>query len=354
MDNKTIVPFVDFPASYKKIKLEIDAAIQRCLNNGDFILRKDVEEFEENLAKYVGVKYAVGVNSGTDALFLSLKALEIGQGDEVITSGYTFWATVEAIINCGAKPVLADIQRDSLLIDPEDIKKKITDRTKAIIPVHIGGNVCDMNTIMDIALEKDLFVIEDAAQGLGAIKNPTTNAQCFSFYPAKVLGCYGDGGAITTNVKKIAEKVRLLRDHGRKTKHETVCVGYNSRLDNIQAAILNVKLARIEEIIARRIEIADIYDNGLSCLNGIGQIVLPKSKTYQEYNLVVPWKRDDLYKFLKEKGVETIVGDYTFPEKQPVKAKIANGNILRLPIWPTLTDKQIEYVITAIKNFYGN
>ena len=342
------VPFVDFKQSFQDIKSEVMPEIERVLANGDLILRQDVEDFENNLAKYVGTKYAVGVANGTDALFLSLKALGISVGDEVITSGYTFWATVEAIINCGATPVLADIG-DDLLIDPEDVASKITSKTKAILPVHIGGAVCDMDKIMEIAKRHNLFVIEDTAQALGANPKPCGDIQTYSLYPAKVLGCFGDGGAITTNDKDLADKIKLLRDHGRKTKHETVCVGYNSRLDNLQAAVLNVKLKHLPEIIKRRQEIASIYDKELKDIKGI---YLPKSTTYQEYNLYVPEVRGELEHFLEEKGIEIILGDYTFPMEVPNKVLMANRSVIRLPIWPTLTNQQIDYVAKQIREFF--
>lgn len=346
------VPFVDFPKSYQEIKDEVLPEIDRVLAAGDLILRKDVEDFENNLAKYVGARYAVGLNSGTDALFLSLKALGIGPGDEVITSGYTFWATVEAIINCGATPILADIG-DDLLIDPEDIERKITEKTKAIIPVNIGGATCDMGKIWEIMKDRKIYIIEDSAQALGAKCNPNSDIQTHSFYPAKVLGCFGDGGAITTDNQKLAEKIRLLRDHGRKSKHETICVGFNSRLDNLQAAVLNVKIKHLDEIIERRQEIAEIYDKELKELEWKGKIKLPKSQTWQEFNLIVPWERDGLADYLKEKGIETIIGDYTFPMEVSPKTYFANKSVLRLPIWPTLKNEEIEYVCSTIKGFFN-
>lgn len=347
MITKYKVPFVDFGESYQEIRKKVLKEIDRVLSAGDLILRNDVEKFEQNLADYVGTKYAVGVNSGTDALFLSLKALGIGPGDEVITSGYTFWATVEAIINCGATPVLADIGND-LLIDFIDIEKHITERTKAIIPVYIGGTMCNMYKILDIALRFNLQVIEDAAQALGAElfekkAGRISTIGCFSFYPAKVLGCYGDGGAITTDSKKLADKIRLLRNHGGKPHPQFV--GYNSRLDNLQAAILNIKLKQLPELIERRNRIAKIYDTTLPFS------YRPVSQTYQEYNFRVD-KRDELHKFLTENGIETIKGDYTFPIEVPENCKKANKEIIRLPVWPTLTDEQIKYVCKKIKEFY--
>lgn len=335
--------FVDFKKAYQEVRDEVLPEIDRVLSNGDLILRDDVRKFEKTLAEVVGSKYAVGLNSGTDALVLALEALGIGKGDEVITSGYTFWATVEAIIRVGAKPVLCDIGHD-LLIDVDDLERKITNKTKCIIPVHIGGKVCDMKRIMEIADDEGLFVVEDSAQSLGAIKKPKGHIQTYSFYPAKVLGCYGDGGAITTNNKNIAEKIRILRDHGRKTKHLTVCVGYNSRLDNLQAAILNVKIKYLSDYIKRRNEIAEIYKKNL-------EIDCPESETYQEFNIQVQ-KRDGLYNYLKKNGVETLKGDYTFPMKQPKTVLLANKQVLRLPIFPTLTNEEIIGICKLINKYF--
>lgn len=348
------IPFVEYGKSYLRIKDKVLPEIDRILSAGDLILRNDVEKFEENLAKYVGTKFAVALNSGTDALFLSLKALGIKAGDEVITSGYTFWATAEAIINCGALPVLADIG-DDLLIDCDDVEKKITEKTKAIIPVHIGGAVCNMDKIIELAKVHNLFIVEDTAQCLGGFAESGLkagaigNVGCFSFYPAKVLGCYGDAGAITTDDGKLADKIKLLRNHGGKPHPQLT--GFNSRMDNLQAVVLNIRLQELEDLIKRRNEIAEIYNQELSGLQD-GRVYLPKSQTYQEYNLVVRDKRNRLYDFLKENEIETIKGDYTFPIAQPNKTIIANDSVLRLPIWPTLEDEQIKYVCQKINEFY--
>jgi len=347
------VKFVDYSKQYLKIKKEIDFAIQSCLKRGDLILRKDVERFEKNIASFVGSKYAIGVNSGTDALTLALKAIGIQKDDEVITTGYTFWATVEAIYHASGVPILADI-KDDLTIDPKSVISKITEKTKAIIPVYIGGLFYD-SEIEKIAKKYNLKIIEDAAQGLGCIQTGTIGvASCFSFYPAKVLGGCGDGGAVVTNSKNIDKKIRLLRHHG--GKPHPVMIGYNSRLDNIQAAVLNVKLKYLDSWIQRRREIALIYNQELYDLYE-NSLQIPFSETYQEFNLrVLNGKRDKLYQFLKKKGVETICGDYTFPHQEQRKLKEtvrANKEILRLPIWPDLTDKEIYYVCRCIRKFYG-
>ena len=349
-----IVPFVDFKLQYRKLKPEIDEAITRVVSNGDFILRQDVEEFEKRLADYVGTKYAVGVNSGTDALTLALRAAGIKAGDEVITSAYTFWATVEAIWNVRATPILADIKED-LLIDPILIEEKITLNTKAIIPVHIGGNICDMDKIMRLAVKYNLAVIEDTAQGLGGewggIKaGAIGDIGCFSFYPAKVLGAYGDAGAIATNSFRFSQAVRALRDHGRLDKYGIFMAGYNSRLDNLQAAVLNAKFDYLPEWIKRRQEIGKMYDEGLKDMDGI---VLPQSFTYQEFNLrVLGGKRDGLYHYLKDREIECLVGSYKFPCVQPPVAMMMNEQILRLPVWPDLSNAQIKFAIKIIREFY--
>ena len=262
------VPFVNYPLQYRNLKKEIDEAIQNTLERGDLILRGDVESFEKKLADFVGTKYAVALNSGTDALFLSLKAASIGKGDEVITVSHSFIASITAIVQSGATPILVEVRED-FLMDMDKVEEAITPKTKAIIPVHLNGRTCDMEKLMAISEKHNLIVIEDAAQALGAEFNGKKAGSfgqtgCFSFYPAKILGCPGDGGAITTNSLEIAEKIRLLRDHGQKTKTEIVCYGWNSRLDNLQAAILNVKFKYLPEWIKRRREIAKIYDKGLS------------------------------------------------------------------------------------------
>ena len=228
------VPFVDYPKQYHSIEKEIDAAIKEVLSKGDFILREQLRRFEDNLASFLGMDYAVGLNSGTDALYLSLLAAGIGHGDEVITVAHTFLATVGAIVNCGAKPVLIDVRQD-FNMDVDKVEEAITSQTKAIIPVHLNGRLCDMKKLMKIADKHNLIVIEDAAQALGATFDGKKAGSfgltgCFSFYPAKVLGAAGDGGLVATNDKEVAEKIRALRDNGRVMgKDEVVGYGFNSR-----------------------------------------------------------------------------------------------------------------------------
>jgi dTDP-4-amino-4,6-dideoxygalactose transaminase len=367
MDYK--VPFVGYKIQYQNLKSEIDQAIERVLEKGDLILRQDVEDFEKNLADFVGAKYAVGLNSGTDALFLSLKAMRIGEGDEVITVSHTFVASISAIVQAGAKPILVEVA-DDFLIDVNEIEKAITPRTKAIIPVYLNGRMPDMDKIMEISQRHNLIVIEDSAQALGANFNGKKAGSigltgCFSFYPAKILGCFGDGGAITTNDSEIAEKIRLLRDHGQKTKTDIVCYGWNSRLDNLQAAILNIRLRYLPEWIKRRREIAEIYNKGLSDLKGIKLPPAPEKElnfdVFQNYVLRAE-KRNQLFDFLKEKGVETLI-------KDPIANHHHKGlnlshfklafteqlveEVISLPLYPELTNEQIDYTISCVKEFYS-
>lgn len=360
------VPFVNYQLQYHNLEKEIDSAIKGVLERGDLILRKDVEKFERNLASFLGVKYAVGVNSCTDAMILSLKAAGIGQGDEVITVSHTFFATIEAIHQCGARPVLIDV-RDDFLMDPEKIEEAISEKTRAILPVHLNGRVCQMDRIMEIAEKHNLTVIEDAAQALGAsFENKKAGsfglAGCFSFYPAKLLGTAGDGGAVVTDDEGMAEKIRLLRNHGQKPP-EIVCYGGTSRLHNLQAAILNVKFKYIPQWTERRREIAGIYDAGLK---GVLQLRLPPQPdekhrdVFQNY-VISAQKRDELFRFLKEKGVETLIKDpianHLHPQlglshfKLPLTEKLAN-EVISLPMYPELTNEQIKYVIESIVEFY--
>ena len=363
------VRFVNYPLQYKILKKEIDKAIRIILERGDLILRKDVEEFEEKLADFTGVKYAVGLNSGTDALFLSLKAAGIGKGDEVITVSHTFVASIAVIIQAGATPVLVDVGGDYLM-DAGRIERAISKKTKAIIPVHLNGRMCDMGKIIKIARKHKLIVIEDAAQALGAkFKGKMAGAfgltGCFSFFPAKILGSFGDAGALTTNNRNIAEKIRILRDHGQKTKTEILCYGWNSRLDNLQAAVLNVKLKHLPRWLNRRIKIAKIYNKGLA---GILEIKLPPAPdsnekyfdVYQNY-VIRAERRDNLFYYLKKKGVETLIKDPIPNHWQkglnlskfhlPNSEKLAE-EVISLPLYPELTEKQIKYIIDCIRSFY--
>ena len=361
------VRFVNYSLQYKNLKPAIDRAIQRVLSQGDLILRHDVEEFEKNIGSFVGTKYAIGVNSCTDALIFSLMAAGIKKGDEVITVSHTFFATVEAIVHSGASPVLVDVGKD-FLINVDEVKKAITKKTRAILPVHLNGRVCDMEKLMAIGKKHRLVVIEDAAQALGAMYKKKKAgsfglASCFSFYPAKILGAAGDGGAVVTNNREVAKKIYLLRNHGQKSKTNIACMGFTSRLHNLQAAILNVKIPHLPKWIGQRQEIARQYNEGLADIEGIK--IPPKSDdshfdVYQNYVLRA-LKRDNLFTYLKEKGVETLIKDpiplhyhkaiglrkFHLPYTEQLAKKV-----LSLPMFPELTTKEVEYVIQCIKEFY--
>ena len=323
----TEVKFWQPALSYQAHKEEFDAEMQRVLSNGDLILRKDGETFEESFAKFQGRKYAVGVASGTDALILSMKALGIGQGDEVITSSYTFRATVEAIHHVGATPVLADLG--------EDWSTYATTRTAAIIPAHLEGEVVTWHS-------EEIPVIDDACQAVSAKMGGI--ASCYSFYPAKILGCFGDGGAVTTDDESLYNELKALRNH---YKGDWSKYAYNSRLDNLQAAVLNVKLKYLPEVLFRRKEIARMYDAELMNCG-----LPPQREVYQDYVIVHP-ARDVLRAYLSVQGVETMANEYPFPaelRKGPMARKYEK-NTLRIPCNENLTDEEVAYVIETINSF---
>ncbi|KPJ55299.1 hypothetical protein AMJ47_00260 [Parcubacteria bacterium DG_72] len=363
------VPFVNYSLQYNNLKEEIDSAIRRILESGDLILRQDVEDFEKNLADSVGVKHAVALNSGTDALFFSLKVLGIGQGDEVITVSHTFVASISAIVQTGAAPVLVDVGEDYLM-NMDLVEKAITDlpagrqeKLKAIIPVHLNGRMCNMERLTEIAKKYNLAIVEDSTQALGAELNGRRagsigHTGCFSFYPAKILGCFGDGGALTTNNNDIARKAKLFRDHGQLTKTSIECFGWNSRLDNIQAAVLNIKMKYLPEWIKRRKEIAKEYSRGLESVSGVR---LPAAEGVFQNYVIKAEKRDELLEFLKDRGVETLIKDPVPTHWQkglnlshfnlPVSERLAK-EVISLPMYPELTQEQVQYVISQVKEFY--
>lgn len=363
------VRFIDYPEHYRRIWGETLGSIEACLTKGDLIMREQLDQFESDLAEFVGVKHAIGLNSGTDALFFSLKAAGIRPGDEVITVSHTFVATIAAIEYCGARPVLIDVG-DDMNMDTDLIEKVISKHTKAIIPVHLNGRLCNMEKIIAVAERHNLIVIEDSAQSLGA-KFCGKNAGsfgltgCFSFYPAKILGCAGDGGALVTDNDTIADKTRLLRDHGyKRSTGDIVFYGYNSRLDNIQAAILNVKLKYLPDWIARRREIANMYQDGLEDISGL--VLPPKPEERNDYydvfqNYVIrSSKRDSLHKYLQEKGIETLIS-WPKPTHHHPPLHLSQFNlpmterlskeVLSLPLFPEISDANVQYVIETLKHF---
>ncbi|MFC2059686.1 DegT/DnrJ/EryC1/StrS family aminotransferase [Chloroflexota bacterium] len=362
-------PFVNYPEHYSRIWDEVTGVIKDVLSHGDLIMRKQLTQFEENAASFVGVKYAVGLNSGTDALYLSLHAAGIGPGDEVITVAHTFVATVSVIVHLGAMPVLVDVGEDYNM-DVDSVEGAITSRTKAIIPVHLNGRLCDMEKLMAIAKRYDLIVIEDAAQALGASFDGQKAGAigltgCFSFYPAKILGCAGDGGLLVTDSQELAEKVYLLRDHGlERATGEILHYGFNSRLDNLQAAILDVKLKHLPDWLERRRELAGLYQDGLSVLPQIKTPPPPQNGRYYDVytNYVVrAQKRDELATYLGQCGVEVLIswakpmhhhqglglGHYHLPETERISKEV-----ISLPLYPELDNEQVEFVIESIRTFY--
>ncbi len=370
MDTAWKVRFVDYPAQFQKMGNEIMETLNIVLSRGDLILRQQLQEFEEHLADFVGTKYAVGVSNGTDALHLALRAVGVGPGDEVITVSHTFVATAAAIHHAGATPVLIDIDDDHNM-NVDLVEAAITSHTRAIMPVHLNGRLCDMGRLMEIAEKHDLLVIEDAAQALGASFQGTKAGAfgltgCFSFYPAKLLGCFGDGGAVVTNSKQIADGIKRLRHHGLTEEGEVSCWAFNCRLDNLQAALLDLKLKQLPKWIARRREIAQIYHNQLS---EIGQLNLPPPPAdgpffdvYQNYE-VEAVNRDRLVAHLKQSCVEVLVqfggkAVHHFKALGLVHFRLPrtewmSERALMLPMHPELGDDQVEYVTDVIAHFYS-
>lgn len=364
---KQHIPLVDLKAQYQQIKDKVNDAIERVLENTSFIMGKEVAEFEKMFAEYCGAVHCVGVSSGTAALQLALIACGVGYGDEVITSPHTFIATAEAISFCGAVPVFVDIDPRTYNIDPTLIERAITDRTKAIIPVHLYGQPADMDPIISIANQYGLAVIEDAAQAHGAIYKGQPigtigDVGCFSFYPGKNLGAYGDGGAIVTNDSKIAQKIAALRNHGRLpgNKYLHDMVGYGERLDSLQAAILKVKLEYLTIWIEQRREKAAYYSRMLAdCIVETPYCPGSIEHAYHLYVLRVP-NRDRILQELREQGIGAGI-HYPIPvHLQPAYQYLnqkcgaypiseqAADQILSLPIFPELTQAQQDRVIDTL------
>lgn len=361
-----MIPLVDLVAQYNTIKLEIDGAIQQVLTSGKFILGTNEKAFEQEVADFLGVKHAIGVASGTDALIIALRAAGIGPGDEVIVPAFSFFATAGAVLTVGAKPVFVDINPTSFLLDSGKIERVVSSHTKAIVPVHLYGQPADMDEIMVLAKRHHLRVIEDNAQAFGAIyKGKRTGSigdlGCLSFFPSKNLGGYGDGGMVTTNDDSLAEQVRMLRTHGWKKKYFPEMLGYNSRLDEIQAAVLRVKLKYIDEWNSRRREIAHQYSNRLSHKGIAVPIESPdRVHIYHLYIIRTPNRE-----FLKEKLMEQgVASDIYYPQplhlanpcrkygwkegSLPFSEK-ASFETLALPLYPELTADQIERVIDGVE-----
>ncbi len=380
-----MIPILDLSDEIKKLRPELDAAIAKVLDHGRFIMGPEVKEIEETIAKAFQVKHAIGVNSGTDALVIALRAAGTQEGDEVITTPFTFFATAESISICGAMPVFADILPDGYNIDPESIRKNITPKTKAIMPVHLYGESCMMGKIMDIANEYNLKVIEDCAQSFGAryfgdcrscdgncsqeklqgsFTGTIGDAGAYSFFPSKNLGAFGDGGMIVTNDDEIAAEARMLRVHGAKKKYHNEVLGYNSRLDTIQAAILSVKFPHLEKANQGRFEVAQRYNEAFAELkNEILTPRLTKGHVFHQYTVRILNKdRNEVQQLLKEKEIGTMIY-YPIPcHKLPVydsiqaevpKTDMATKQVISLPIWPNMPIEKQNKVIDAVKEILG-
>ncbi len=359
------IPLVDLKAQYMSIKGAIDDAIGGVIARADFIQGQEVALFERDFAAFSGAKYAIGVSSGTEALRLALIACGIGQGDEVITTPFTFIATVEAIAQTGATPVFVDIDPHTCNLNPRRIEKAISERTRAILPIHLYGRPADMDPVLAVAKRYSLRVVEDAAQAHGAtykgrVAGTMGDAGCFSFYPAKNLGAFGDAGMVVTDDPEIADNIRLLRDHGRNDKYNHLCLGFNGRLDTLQAAVLRVKLASLAEWNERRREIAATYRRLLADQ----EIELPPDEdgadpVYHLFVVRTP-ERDRLCETLAAAGISAGIhfpvplhlqpacrhlgyGPGDFPESER-----AAGEVLSLPIYPELTEDQVRRVAEVV------
>jgi len=390
------IPLLDLREQYKRIKNEIDLAIQKVVSSQHFILGPVVEELEKKIAKYCGVRFTVGVASGSDALIISLRAIGVSYGDIVITSPFTFFATAGAIHNVGAKPVFVDIEPHTFNLDPEkvseflkNLKSEDLKKVKAILPIHLFGQMVEMSDILKVAQEYQLRVIEDAAQAIGAEYNSHRAGSmgdigCFSFFPSKNLGGYGDGGMIATNNEELAEKVRMLHLHGaNNSRYEHLMVGYNSRLDALQASVLKVKLKYLDEWSEKRKRNAEYYNELFKKANlapansdcgGLGSsdypVILPqvakkRRHIYNQYTIRVQAnKRDELKKFLEEKEIGTAIyyplplhlqkcfrylgykeGDF------PVAEKMAK-EVISLPVYPELSPGMQEYIVEKIREYF--
>ncbi len=364
-----MIPILDLTKQYAQIQADLEKTVLEVLRSGQYIMGKHNKALEAEMCEYCGVKRAVALNSGTDALQLALRALDIGAGDEVITTAFTFVATTESIAIVGATPVFADIDPETFNLDPNELEKKITPKTKAIMPVHLYGQPANMPAIMEIAKKYNLYVIEDCAQAIGAEINGKKvgsfgDIGCFSFFPTKNLGAFGDGGMITSNSDMLADRVMQLRNHGSAVRYYHNELGINSRLDEVQAAILRVKFPYINEWNAKRNANARRYSE---LLKDVKEVVVPTTRelegtkcVYHQYTIEVP-NRDEVHKYLQENGVGAMLyypvplhlqklhanlggkmGDLPITEDKTTK-------VLSLPMFPELTEEQQKTVVETLK-----
>ncbi len=363
------VQFLNLKQQYEKIKAEIDAAVMSVVSSGAYILGPNVTALESEIAQYTGTAFAVGLASGTDALLLALKAVGVGAGDEVITTPFTFVATIEAIAYLGAKPVFADIDLATYNIDPISVAAKITAKTKAILPVHLYGYPADMDSIMQLAQKHDLKVVEDCAQAIGTRYRSRhvggfSDAGCFSFFPTKNMGAMGDGGMVIAQDKAVADELKVLRGHGSRKTYYYDVIGYNSRLDEIQAAVLRVKLKYISRWNQQRRANAELYAQHLKGL----PLTLPPhaaehEPAFHQYTIRTP-KRDALQQYLKNNGITAMIYYPLSLHLQSAYAYLGNGigsfpsaetadkEVLSLPIHQDLTSSEIEEVCRTITDFF--
>jgi len=362
-----MIPFMNFKRENDEIGEEMLQVIRRVLTSGQFILGEETEKFEDEFSKYIGAKFGIGVNSGSDALYLAVKSLGISTGDEVITVSHTMISTVDAITRNGAKPIFVDIDPKTYLMDVSQVEAKISDKTCAILPVHLYGQAVDMDPLMEIAEKHGLYVIEDACQAHGAKHRDAKvgsigDIGCFSFYPTKNLGAYGDGGMLTTSNKELADKLRRMRNYGQSVKYYHDFVGVNSRLDEIQAAVLRSKLRHLDEWNEKRRKTAKLYNDLLFNT----EVTTPIEKDYVKhvYHLyVIKHKhRDKLQEYLLKQGVQTLI-HYPIPvhnqraymrsNKLPKTEKICS-EILSLPIYPWLKEDEVKTISERIRSKCGS
>ena len=365
------VPQIDLQRQYESIKTDVDTIVREVLVSGRYVLGPWVKEIEKSVAGLSGARHGIGVASGTDALALALMACDVGPGDEVITSSFSFVSVAEIVLRMGATPVFPDIDLETFNVPPEEIERTLTSKTKAIVPVHLYGQTSDMDPIMEMASARSIPVIEDAAQAVGAkYKGRPVGGigtmGCLSFYPTKNLGCYGDGGMVLTNDGSLAERIESLRRHGQVEKYKYKFVGVNSRLDSIQAAILLAKFGKIEAWNSKRREAAALYGRLLEDSPVEPPYVADYAEhVYHQYTIKTP-KRDQLKAFLAEKGIGTAVHYPIGLHLQEAYAELgykrgdlpncdrASDLVLSLPMFPEIEDAEIEYVTDSIKEFFKN
>jgi dTDP-4-amino-4,6-dideoxygalactose transaminase len=364
------IPFINFNRMHQSIKKEIMNSFEQAFDTNAFILGSNVEKFEKEYANFNQTNHAVGVSNGLDALFIALKSLDIKEGDEVIVPANTYIASVFAISYTGATPILVEPAIDTYNVNPENILKAITPKTKAIMPVHLYGQACEMDKIMEIAEKYNLLVIEDNAQAHGSsyddkLTGSFGNINATSFYPGKNLGAMGDGGCVVTNDLQLAEKAKLLRNYGSSVKYYNQTIGYNMRLDNIQAGFLSIKLKHLKDWNLQRQKIAQSYHNLLSEIQEITlPVIHPKSAHVYHLFVIRTEKRDELQKFLENKGIGTIIHypipphlqeaykDFGFQKGDfPITELLANTS-LSLPMWPGMSHDEILEVCNCVKDFF--